>query len=260
MRILRLAHGGIDYWAQEIDASTARLFDGAPHAGGRLTDRFVPLRNDSLLPPVMPTKIVCVGRNYHEHAKELGHEVPKEPLLFLKPPSALLAPFAAIELPRESERVEHEGELTVVIGRTLRRASPSEAARAIFGITAANDVTARDLQKRDVQFTRGKGFDTFCPVGSAVETEPGPLAELRVVTRVDGVERQNGSVADMIWPVDVLLAYISDVMTLHPGDIVLTGTPAGVGPLTAGCAVTVEIGPRGPRLENRVILDPRTAS
>jgi 2-keto-4-pentenoate hydratase/2-oxohepta-3-ene-1,7-dioic acid hydratase in catechol pathway len=260
MRILRLRHGGIDYWAEEVDASTARLLDGAPYAGGRATDRFVPSRRESLLPPVTPSKIVCVGRNYRDHAKELGHEVPKEPLLFLKPPSSLLAPFAAIELPKESERVEHEGELTVVIGRPLRRATREEAAAAIFGVTAANDVTARDLQKRDVQFTRGKGFDTFCPVGSVIETEPGPLESLRVITKVDGAERQNGAVADMIWPVDVLLAYISDVMTLNAGDIVLTGTPAGVGPLTPGCTVTVEISPGGPALESSVIRDPRTAT
>lgn len=260
MRILRLRHGGLDYWAQEVDASTAQLLDAAPYSGGRPTDRFVPLRPEALLAPVTPSKIVCVGRNYRDHAKELGHDVPKEPLLFLKPPSSLLAPFGMIELPKESERVEHEGELTIVVGQALRRASREEASAAIFGITAANDVTARDLQKKDVQFTRGKGFDTFCPVGSAIETEPGPLAELRVITRVDGLERQNGSVADMIWPVDVLLAYISDVMTLLPGDIVLTGTPAGVGPLTPGCTVSVHIGPNGPALENRVILDPRTAT
>ncbi len=260
MRILRLRHGGIDYWAQEVDSGTARLLDGAPYLGGKVTDRFVPLRPESLLVPVTPSKIVCVGRNYRDHAKELGHEVPKEPLLFLKPPSALLAPFAPIELPKESERVEHEGELTVVIGARLRRASREEASTAIFAVTAGNDVTARDLQRRDVQFTRGKGFDTFCPVGSTLETDPGPLAELRVITRVDGVERQNGSVADMIWPVDVLLAFISDVMTLWPGDIVLTGTPAGVGPLVAGSSVTVQIGPSGPTLENPVILDPRTTA
>ena len=259
MRILRVRHGGIDYWAEEIDSKTARLFDAAPYSGGKATDRFVPLHAESLLAPVLPSKIVCVGRNYREHAKELGHEVPKEPLLFLKPTSALLAPLGAIELPKESERVEHEGELAVVVGRPLRRATPREAALAVFGITAANDVTARDLQKRDVQFTRGKGFDTFCPIGSAVETEPGPLCDLRVITRVDGVERQNGAVRDMIWPVDVLLAFISDVMTLLPGDVVLTGTPAGVGPLVAGCTVSVQIGPAGPTLENRVTLDPRTA-
>ncbi len=203
-----------------------------------------------------PGKIVCVGRNYREHAKELGHDVPKEPLLFLKPPSALLAPGAAIELPPQSERVEHEAELCVVVGRTLRRVSRADAASAVFAVTAANDVTARDLQKKDVQFTRGKGFDTFCPIGAALETEPGPLDALRVIARVGGVERQNGAVADMIWPVDELLAYISAVMTLNPGDIVLTGTPAGVGPLVPGDEVEVLIGPSIATLRNTVVAAP----
>ena len=258
MRILRVHHGGLDYWAEEVDPHTARLFDGAPYAEGKATDRFVPLRSATLLAPVTPSKIVCVGRNYRDHAKELGNEVPKEPLLFLKPPTTLLAPGEAIELPKESHRVEFEGELAIVVGRPLRRASREDAAEAVFAVTAANDVTARDLQKSDVQFTRGKGFDTFCPIGSALETEPGPLDALRVITRLDGVERQNGSVADTIWPVDFLLAYISDVMTLLPGDVVLTGTPAGVGPLLPGNRVEVSIGPKGPSIESTVVVDPRT--
>ena len=208
-----------------------------------------------MLTPVTPSKIVCVGRNYREHAKELGHEVPKEPLLFLKPPSALLAPGAAIELPPQSERVEHEGELCVVVGKTLKRASRADGAAAIFAVTASNDVTARDLQRKDVQFTRGKGFDTFCPIGTSLETEPGPLEALRVVTRVGGVERQNGSVADMIWPVDELLSYISHVMTLLPGDVVLTGTPAGVGPLLPGDVVEVAISTVA-TLRNTVVAAP----
>ena len=252
MRYLRLVHGGIEYWAREVDPHTARLLDGAPFAGGQETDRFVPLRADALRCPVVPTKIVCVGRNYREHAKELGHDVPKEPLLFLKPPSALLAPGGTLELPPQSARVEHEGELCVVVGTTLRRASRADAARGVFAVTAANDVTARDLQRKDVQFTRGKGFDTFCPVGAVLESEPGPLERLRVVTRVGALERQNGSVADMIWPVDELLSYISAVMTLHPGDIVLTGTPAGVGPLSSGDVVEVSIEPGIATLTNPV--------
>ena len=252
MRFLRVSHGGIDSWAREIDAETARLYDGAPYAGGRETDRFVPIREGSRLCPVTPSKIVCVGRNYRDHAKELGHEVPKEPLLFLKPPSALLAPDAAIQLPPESERVEYEGELCVVVGKRMRRVTRADAAASIFAVTAANDVTARDLQRKDVQFTRGKGFDTFCPVGATLETEPGPLDRLRVITRVGGVENQNASVADMIWPVDELLAFISAVMTLEPGDIVLTGTPAGVGPITPGDVVEVSIGPAVTTLRSTV--------
>lgn len=257
MRFLRLSHGGIHYWAREVDAHTARLWDGAPYAGGKETDRLVPLRAEALLCPVTPSKVVCVGRNYRDHAKELGNDVPKEPLLFLKPPSALLAPGASIELPPESERVEHEGELCVVVGKTLKRASRAEAMASIFAITAANDVTARDLQRKDVQFTRGKGFDTFCPVGPMLETEPGTLSSLRVVARVNGTERQSGSVADMIWPVDELLSFISAVMTLVPGDIVLTGTPAGVGPLVPGDVVEVAIEPGLARLSSPVIAVPR---
>lgn len=256
MRILRLRHGGLDYWAEEVDAHTARLFDGAPYAEGKPTDRFIPLRAATLLAPVTPSKIVCVGRNYRDHAKELGNEVPKEPLLFLKPPTTLLAPGAVIELPKESHRVEFEGELAIVVGQPLRRASREDAAAAVFGVTAANDVTARDLQKSDVQFTRGKGFDTFCPIGTAIDTAPGPLEDLRVITRLDGVERQNAPVSDMIWSVDFLLAYISDVMTLLPGDIVLTGTPAGVGPLLPGNRVEVSIGTTS--IESTVEVDPRT--
>lgn len=259
MRYLRLVHDGIEAWGREIGPDTVELLDAAPWAGGRATRTSVALEKAVLRSPVAPTKVVCVGRNYREHAKELGHEVPKEPLLFLKPPSALLAPNGVIELPPESERVEHEGELCVVIGSTLRRASRLDAARAVFAVTASNDVTARDLQRKDVQFTRGKGFDTFCPIGAALDSEPGPLDALRVVTRVGDVERQNGSVADMIWPVDELLAYISRVMTLLPGDVVLTGTPAGVGPLTPGDTVQVSIvAPSGPlaTLTNRVEAAP----
>jgi 2-keto-4-pentenoate hydratase/2-oxohepta-3-ene-1,7-dioic acid hydratase in catechol pathway len=254
MRYLRLSHDGVDHWARELDPSTARLLDGAPYAGGRETTRDVAITAANRCVPVTPTKIVCVGRNYRDHAKELGHDVPKEPLLFLKPPSALLAPGGSIVLPPESERVEHEGELCVVIGSRTHRVSRANAARSIFAVTAANDVTARDLQRKDVQFTRGKGFDTFCPVGSALETEPGPLDQLRVVTRVNGTERQNGSVADMIWPVDELIAFISAIMTLEPGDIVLTGTPAGVGPLAANDVVEVSVG--AATLRNHVVLAP----
>ncbi len=239
MRILRLRDGGVDHWARQLDAATARLWTDAPYRGGVETDRQVPIRER--LVPVVPTKVVCVGRNYAAHAKELGNEVPSEPLLFLKPPSSLLAPGASIELPPQSQRVEHEGELCVVVGRVLRRASEVEALSAVFGITASNDVTARDLQRKDVQFTRGKGFDTFCPVGPWIETEPGDLTKLSVTTRVNGVVRQQGSTSAMIFPVATLLSYISHVMTLEPGDIVLTGTPEGVGPLLDGDTVEVEI-------------------
>jgi len=250
MRILRIHHGGIDYWARLVDERTARLWTAAPFEGGEETDRLVPIKEGSVLAPVAPQKIVCVGRNYRAHAEELGNEVPAEPLLFLKPASALVADGEAIELPPQSERVEHEGELGVVVGRRLRNADRTAAADAVFGSCCANDVTARDLQRRDVQFTRAKGFDTFCPCGPWIETEADP-ADLRLVVRVDGEVRQDASTRDMIHAVPAILAHVSSVMTLLPGDLVLTGPPAGVGPLRDGNVVEVEI-PGVGKLTNQV--------
>jgi 2-keto-4-pentenoate hydratase/2-oxohepta-3-ene-1,7-dioic acid hydratase in catechol pathway len=192
---------------------------------------------------VQPGKIVCVGRNYAEHAKELGNPMPKEPLIFLKPASAVIGDGEAIMLPLQSQRVEHEGEIAVVIGARLRRVSESEALKGVAGITCANDVTARDLQKTDGQWTRAKGFDTFCPVGPRVVplTELGDLAKLEVQCRVNGQARQHGKASDMAFPIPMVLSYVSHIMTLEPGDVVLTGTPAGIGPLVAGDVVEVEI-------------------
>ena len=188
-----------------------------------------------------PGKIVCVGRNYREHARELGNEVPAEPLLFLKPPSSVIASGDAIVLPRASQRVEYEGEIGVVVRRTLRRASEDEAAEAIAGVVAVNDVTARDLQRSDGQWTRAKGFDTFCPLASNVVPMPGDSSALTIVTRLNGEERQRATAADMVFSIPRLLAYIAGVMTLEPGDLVATGTPAGVGPLAPGDVVEVEV-------------------
>lgn len=187
-----------------------------------------------------PGKIVCVGRNYREHAKELGNEVPAEPLIFLKPPSAVIREGQPIMLPELSKQVEYEGEIGVLIGRTLHRASEDESRAAIAGIAAVNDVTARDLQKRDGQWTRAKGFDSFCPVGP-LGPAPADLSTLSVVTRVNGRERQRATAAEMVFGIPSLLQYISAVMTLEPGDLVATGTPAGVGPLADGDVVEVEI-------------------
>jgi 2-keto-4-pentenoate hydratase/2-oxohepta-3-ene-1,7-dioic acid hydratase in catechol pathway len=190
-----------------------------------------------------PGKIVCVGRNYREHAVELGNVVPERPLLFLKPPSAVIGDGEAIVLPAASRQVEHEGEIGVVIGSPLRRGDEAAARAAIAGITCVNDVTARDLQKADGQWTRAKGFDTFCPMGPRL-LEVGPafdLAALEVSCRVNGVERQRGRAAEMAFAIPALLAFISHVMTLEPGDLVATGTPAGVGPLVDGDVVEVEI-------------------
>lgn len=187
-----------------------------------------------------PGKIVCVGRNYREHAKELGNAVPTEPLLFLKPPSSIIASGDAIVSPSMSKTVEHEGEIGVVIGARIRKATEAQARAAIHGIVALNDVTARDIQKSDLQWTRGKGFDTFCPIGPEWVGIP-DFDSLEVVTRVNGEVRQRGTGAEMVFSVPALLAYISQVMTLEPGDIVATGTPAGVGPLMPGDTVTVEV-------------------
>jgi 2-keto-4-pentenoate hydratase/2-oxohepta-3-ene-1,7-dioic acid hydratase in catechol pathway len=187
-----------------------------------------------------PSKIVCIGRNYLEHARELGNEVPSEPLIFLKPPSSVIGDGEYIELPPQSAQVDHEGEIGVVIGRRLRNAGEDEATAAIRGIVPVNDVTARDLQRRDGQWTRAKGFDTFCPVGSVFEG-PVDLSGLELVTRVNGTERQRARSSDMAFPIPMLLAYISQVMTLEPGDLVATGTPAGISRLSEGDTVEVEI-------------------
>jgi 2-keto-4-pentenoate hydratase/2-oxohepta-3-ene-1,7-dioic acid hydratase in catechol pathway len=187
-----------------------------------------------------PSKIVCVGRNYSAHAKELGNDVPKEPLLFLKPPSSLIVGGESIRLPTVSNQVEYEGEIGVVVSTRLRKASAAEARKAVGGIVAANDVTARDLQKSDSQWTRAKGFDTFCAVGEVADA-PADLASLSVTTTVNGKVRQRGKGTDMVFDIPALLSYISGVMTLEPGDLVLTGTPEGVGTLAPGDVVEVEI-------------------
>jgi 2-keto-4-pentenoate hydratase/2-oxohepta-3-ene-1,7-dioic acid hydratase in catechol pathway len=187
-----------------------------------------------------PGKIVCVGRNYRDHAKEMGNDVPKEPLIFLKPPSSVIGNGDAVVLPPQSSNVEHEGEIGVVIGKRLQRASRDEAANAVQSIVAVNDVTARDLQRSDSQWTRAKGFDTFCPMGEPANP-PADLAGLTVVTRVNGVERQRGQGSDMVFSIPDVLAYISQVMTLEPGDLVCTGSPAGVGKLSPGDEVEVEV-------------------
>ena len=202
-----------------------------------------PLAAAKLLYSTEPSKIVCVGRNYSEHAKELGNEVPKEPLIFFKPPSSLISSGDKIVRPKRfSQRVEFEGELTVVIGKKCRNLGLQDDVRPyIFGYTCANDVTARDLQKSDPQWTRAKGFDTFCPVGPIVTDEIDPWKGVRVESRVNGDIKQSESTLAFIFPVDVVLRFISQVMTLLPGDLVLTGTPAGVGPLLAGDEVTVSV-------------------
>jgi 2-keto-4-pentenoate hydratase/2-oxohepta-3-ene-1,7-dioic acid hydratase in catechol pathway len=205
-----------------------------------------------ILDPIRPSKIVCVGRNYREHAAELGNKMPDEPLLFLKAPSAIISSGDDIVLPNASQQVEHQGELGVVIGRIAHQiASEEDPLSYVRGYTCVNDVTARDLQRKDVQFTRGKSFDTFCPVGPWIETDVDP-GNVTVETRLNGEVKQKGNTADMAFPVAFLIRYISEIMTLYPGDLIATGTPAGVSRMKPGDIVEVEVGGIGV-LRNQVV-------
>lgn len=214
---------------------------GAPFGNWKEMNRTWPLEEVQLLAPTVPSKVVCVGRNYREHAAELGNVVPPEPLIFLKPPSAVIGPGEPIVMPRISERVDYEGEIAIVIGRQCTQlADDAKTEPYILGFTCLNDVTARDLQKKDVQFTRGKGFDTFCPIGPVIETEL-DVAGATVETLVNGERRQFGRTTEMMYSVDVIIRWISQMMTLVPGDVIATGTPAGVGPLKPGDVVEVSV-------------------
>jgi len=221
----------------------------------RRNEALTPLADVKLLPPTEPTKIVCVGRNYVEHAKELGNEVPKVPLIFMKPPSSIIANGETILLPPQSAQVEHEAELVVVIGKRGRHIKAENAKKHILGYTIGNDVTARDLQKSDNQWTRAKGFDSFCPFGPWIDTDFDP-ADAVITCRVNGQMRQMASTRDMVFNVGVLIAYISSVMTLEPGDLIFTGTPSGVGELKDGDEVTVEIEGLG-LIKNKVKTESR---
>jgi len=202
----------------------------------------MPLSAAHLLAPVTPQKIICVGRNYRDHVKELGNEVPAEPLIFFKPPSSLLRPGGVVRLPAVSGRVDFEGELALVIGRRVHKLKADADLRGVIrGYTLADDVSARDLQKKDVQWTRAKGFDTFCPLGPLVSDELDPTAGVTIETRVNGEVRQRASTHDFIFSISTLLNFITAAFTLEPGDVILTGTPAGVGPLKAGDLVEVSI-------------------
>jgi 2-keto-4-pentenoate hydratase/2-oxohepta-3-ene-1,7-dioic acid hydratase in catechol pathway len=226
-----------------------RMLSTAPHLSqGDLEDLpskrmdHIGLDDANLLAPVQPTKIVCIGRNYRAHAAEFGSDVPTEPLIFLKALSALLAPKQTVLRPGISERVDYEGELGIVIGKKCHHLKPDEDVRPyILGYTCVNDVTARDLQKKDEQWSRAKGFDTFCPVGPVVVTELDPWAGVGVETKVNGAARQHGNTNDLIFTVDVVIRHISQAMTLFPGDLIATGTPEGVGPVIAGDVMEVTV-------------------
>ena len=261
MRIARFAHGGdvgygiVEDAAQDGAAGTVTGADadglvvaellGHPFGIGdeaiRLTGSRYPLADVRLLAPVLPSKVVAIGRNYADHAAELGNEIPDDPIIFLKPSTAVVGPRDPIVYPSQlSERVDFEGELAVVIGRLCRQVPPERVGEVIFGYTCANDVTARDLQAKDGQWARAKGFDTFCPLGPWIETDIDP-ADLELTTIVNGEIRQNSRTSLLLHNVTALISYVTAVMTLLPGDVLLTGTPAGVGPLKDGDEVSVTI-------------------
>ena len=243
MKIVRCqTSSGARFGVQE--GENIRLLRGAPYGGLDFSGEQMKESEVTLLAPCEPSKIVAIGINYAPHARELDFQIPAEPLIFLKPPSAVIGPGEHIILPAMSRQVDYEGELAVVIGRRTKNVSRSEALGAVFGYTCCNDVTARDLQKKDVQFTRSKSFDTFAPIGPCIETELDP-DQVEVTSFVNGSLRQQANTAAMIRPVAELVSFISGIMTLLPGDIIATGTPAGVGQLQAGDTVSVVIGPIG---------------
>lgn len=249
MRVVRVFHDE-DVRYGLADEGSITLISDEPFAAWE-PEGVVPLPQAQLLPPVIPTKVVCVGVNYREHAREMGHSLPDEPIIFLKPPTAVTGPHGQVRVPDGLDSVDYEAELAAVIGRRTHRVSPAEAQRSILGYTCANDVTARPLQRKDGQWTRAKGFDTFCPLGPWIETDVDPR-DLVVESYVNGELRQRGRTSDMLFDVFTLVSFVSHVMTLLPGDVVLTGTPAGVGPMRPGDVVEVRISGIG-SLVNHVV-------
>ncbi|WP_107771600.1 fumarylacetoacetate hydrolase family protein [Nocardioides sediminis] len=238
--------GEVDEHGQPADDTVVVALAGDPlYVGVKLLDQEHRLEDVRLLAPVLPrSKVIGIGRNYAAHAAELGHDLPSEPLMFLKPNTSVVGPGDPIFYPRQTRDLHYEGELAVVIGRICRDVPPEQATDVIYGYTVANDVTARDLQKSDVQFTRAKGFDSFCPLGPWIETDLDPQAfvdGVRVQTHLNGDVRQDGTTADLIFDIPTLVAHVSSVMTLLPGDVILTGTPEGVGPMEVGDEVEVSI-------------------
>jgi len=239
VRICRVAVDD-DLYFGLIEGEAVVLLAGHPFGELAPEGRVLPLADVRLVAPVLPSKIIAVGRNYVDHAKELGNTVPAAPMIFLKPSTAVVGPAEPIALPWQSEQVEHEAELAVVIGRLCREVPEERVPEVILGYTCANDVTARDLQKTDGQWGRAKGFDSFCPIGPWIETAV-DLDDAVITCRVNDDLRQDGVLGDMVRGVPELVSWISSVMTLLPGDVILTGTPAGVGALTAGDTVSVSI-------------------
>ncbi len=249
MRLARIAHPGGVAFVSVIDSvdsaesgsgALAREIADHPFGTPTYTGRSWPLADTRLLAPILPSKVVALGRNYADHAAELGTTLPASPMIFIKPSTSVIGPNVAIALPASSERVDYEGELAVVIGRPCRDVRAENASSVILGYTVANDVTARDQQRADVQFTRAKGYDTFCPLGPWIETELDP-ADLALHTELDGITVQDGRTSDMVVTVGEIVEFVSGIMTLLPGDVLLTGTPAGVGPMQVGQSVSVTV-------------------
>lgn len=251
MKIVRFKAGDdIAYGLAEAEGVT--LYEGTPFVAWEPTETLIPWESIQLLSPVLPSKVVGVGENYVEHAEESGSDVPEEPVIFLKPATSVVGPNVHVLKPAVSDEIHHEAELAVVVGKVARNVRAEDASQFIFGYTAANDVTARDLQRRDGQWTRAKGFDTFCPLGPAIETELDPLERLAVIARINGEVRQAGFTVDMVFGVAEILEYVTRVMTLLPGDVILTGTPAGVGPVDVGDLMEIEVDGIGV-LANRLV-------
>jgi 2-keto-4-pentenoate hydratase/2-oxohepta-3-ene-1,7-dioic acid hydratase in catechol pathway len=241
MKIVRVDAEADDITYGAVEPDGIRLYHGSPFFQWERSETVLPITEVKLLSPVIPTKIIAIGKNYADHAAEMGSDVPTTPVLFLKPPTAVIGPLSPIKRPPESSNVHYEGELAVVMGKVTRNVSPEDALGHILGYTAANDVTARDLQRSDGQWTRAKGFDTFLPLGPAIDTEFDPAESHTITTSVNGVIKQEGVTSDLVFGVADLVSFISRVMTLLPSDVILTGTPAGVGPIVEGDRVEVEI-------------------
>ena len=241
MKIVRVDAEADDITYGAVEPEGIRLFHGSPFFQWEPSETVLPITEVKLLAPVIPTKIICIGKNYADHAAEMDSDVPTSPVLFLKPPTAVIGPLSPIKRPPESSNVHYEGELAAVMGKVTRNVSLEDALSHVLGYTAANDVTARDLQRSDGQWTRAKGFDTFLPLGPAIDTEFDPVEPHSITTSVNGVVKQDGVTSDLVFGVADLISFISRVMTLLPGDVILTGTPSGVGPIVQGDRVEVEI-------------------
>ena len=243
MRLARIAHpGGVAFASVEGDGDDAQVLEIAEHPFGNpnFTGKRWPLADVRLLAPILPSKVIAVGRNYAKHAAEFGNDVPREPMLFIKPSTTVIGPHAAIRRPSGVGRVDFEGELAIVIGQPVKNVPAARAASAILGYTIANDVSARDLQKSDGQWGRAKGFDTFCPLGPWIETSL-DASDLALKSEVDGELKQDGRTSDLVHKIPELVEFVSGVMTLLPGDVILTGTPEGVGPIEGGQSVSITI-------------------